>query len=378
MQKLKRVTQPIGLCLLIILCFWPGLGLAIDNGDCLDCHSDDGLVRRTLSRSGADITESLFVDGDRFNLSVHHANEIGCVDCHSDIEELNYDNDVPHAKKLARVECVSCHDGEGEAFDNSVHNINNGSGRRIASCLSCHEYHYVNYLSGASVVERKNKFCGKCHKPSLTHDWLPKKESHFAFVECTVCHAPNVPSHIHLKLFDLVSNRFFEGSEILSILKITSDQFMLFVDIDQDGIINRKEFETLELMLRQKQIHAVFHAELVVEMDPVLHTVHSADKAINECQQCHSANSTYFNAVTIVIPNEDGEAQHYNVDRSVLESFSLNTFNLYAGTRLKILDWIGLAMIGGGAAGILIHLTIRILTMGLRRRRKENEKNNQQ
>ncbi len=379
MHRLKRVTQPIGLCLLILFCFWPGLGLAIDDSDCLDCHGDDGLVRKTKGGGGMNQHESLYVDGAKFNLSVHHLNEIGCVDCHVDIEELNYDNDLPHAKNLAKVVCIDCHDEQGEASASSVHDKAHGTGRRIASCTSCHESHYVNYLSAASVAERENNFCAKCHKPKLVgHDWLPKQDEHFAFVECTVCHAPDVPRHIHLKFFDLVTNKFYEGNEILTILGITNDQFMPLVDSDKNGTISSIEFEALELMLKQKNVHATFHAELVAEMQPTVHQINSKDKATKDCQACHSATSTYFDAVTIVIPAEDGSAEHYNVDRNVLESFSLRNFYLYAGTRLKILDWIGLAMIGGGAAGILGHLTIRILTMGIRRRRKEEEAQNKQ
>ncbi len=378
MQRLKRVTQPIGLCLLILFCFWPGLVLATDDADCLGCHNDEGLERK--AKAGGELYESLYVDEAKFNKSVHHQNDIACIDCHVDIEELT-DDDVPHPINLTMVDCAMCHDEQAEAVDNSVHSKANGSGRRIASCTSCHESHYVNYLSSASVAERENNFCGKCHNPSNSHDWLPKKEAHFAFVECTVCHAPDVPRHIHLRLFDLMTQKLYEGSEILASLGITNEEFMPLVDADKDGVISRKEFETLELMLRQKNVYATFHAELVAEMQPVVHQVNTVDNATKDCKMCHSATSTLFDAVTIVIPGEDGNAEHYDVDRSVLESFSLRNFYLYSGTRMKILDWIGLAMIGGGAAGILTHLTIRIMTMGLRRRRKEEEakeKNNQQ
>ncbi len=362
MKKLKKLTRPIGLCFLFVFWLWPALGLALDNSECLDCHSDEG-----LSRDNADggAVQSLFVDGIKFNRSVHHLNDVACVDCHADIEELNFDDEVPHKVELAQVACSSCHDEEAASFANSVHTKISSKGITM-TCYACHDYHYVTHLAAASVVDRENNFCAKCHNPYQGHDWLPKKEEHFAFVECTVCHAPDVPRHIHLKFFDLVTNKFYKGADILEILGIGYDQFMPMVDTNTDGTIGKDEFEVLEFMLRQKNVHAIFHAELVAEMEPVAHQVNRGEAERN-CEKCHTAESSYFNAVTIVLPKEDGSVDHYQVDRSVLESYSLQHFYLYAGTRVKLLDLIGILLIGGAACGVLGHLTIRILTIRLRR-----------
>lgn len=365
MKKRKNVTKPIGLYVLFIFCLWPALGQALDNSECLDCHNDEGLVRE--SADNGEVQDSLFVDGGRFSRSVHHLNDIACVDCHADIEELNYDDEVPHKKDLALVDCASCHEGEAEAFGNSVHMKIRSKGISM-TCYACHDYHYVSHLAAASVAERENNFCAKCHNPYQGHEWLPKREEHFAFVECTVCHAPEVPRHIHLKFFDLVTNKFYKGDEILEILGIGYDDFMPMLDTNQDGSIGKDEFEILELMLRQKNVHAIFHAELVAEMEPVAHQVNRG-VAERNCEKCHTAESPYFNAVTIVLPKEDGSVDHHQVDRSVLESYSLRHFYLYAGTRVKFLDKIGILFIGGAACGVLGHLSIRILTIRLRRKK---------
>ncbi|MEN8258415.1 MAG: hypothetical protein ABFS09_11195 [Thermodesulfobacteriota bacterium] len=365
MKKLKKLTRPIGFCFLFVFWLWPAVGLAVDNSECLDCHSDEGLTRETPN--GGDVQESLFVDGDKFNHSVHHLNDIGCVDCHADIEELDYDADLPHKKDLEQVECSSCHGEEAEAFANSVHMKIRSKGITM-TCYACHDYHYVSHLAAASVAERENNFCAKCHNPYQGHDWLPKKAEHFAFVECTVCHAPEVPRHIHLKFFDLVTNKYYKGDEILEILGISDDEFMAVLDQDKDGTIGRKEFEILEFMLRQKNVHAIFHVELVAETEAVAHQVNRG-VAERSCEKCHTADSPYFNAVTIVLANEDGSVDHHQVELSVLESYSLRHFYLYAGTRVKLLDMIGIVLLGGAACGVLGHLTIRILTMRLRRKK---------
>jgi predicted CXXCH cytochrome family protein len=365
MKKLKKTTRPFSLCFVFVFWLWPALGLAIDNSECLECHHDEGLTRENTN--GGHGNGSLVVDGIKFNHSVHHINGILCVDCHADIAELDFAEDVPHKKDLIKVSCASCHDEEAVAFANSVHTKISSKGITM-TCYACHDYHYTTHLAAAPVADRENNFCAKCHNPYQGHDWLPKQAEHFAFVECTVCHAPEVPRHIHLKFFDLVTNKFYKGEEILQILGISYDQFLPLVDTNKDGTIGEGEFEIFELMLRQKNVHAIFHAELVAEMAPVAHQVNRG-VAERNCEKCHTADSSYFNAVTIVLTKEDGRVDHHQVERSVLESYSLRHFYIYAGTRVKLLDMIGIILIGGGLCGVLGHLTIRILTIPLRRKK---------
>ncbi len=338
----------------------------------MDCHSDEGLTREaagdvSLSR----MSDQLFLDNDKFHLSVHHLNEISCVDCHSDIEELNYDNEIPHKAHLEPVNCTACHEAEGEAFSQSVHMEIRGKGITM-QCYACHGYHYVKRLASASVAERENLFCLKCHNADNYHDWLPQKQAHFAFVECTVCHAPTVPSHIHLNFYDLVTNKFFNGNQIIEALGIGFDEFLPLIDTNKDNIINTNEFEDLLLILRQKNIYTEVHAELVVELEPILHNVIKGGST-NECEKCHSADSPLFDAVAIVLTLEDGSAEHYEVEKDVLNSFSMSSFSALGGTRVKFLDKIGLLVILGGICGAGGHLFIRLVTAPLRRRNKENE-----
>lgn len=354
--------------------FWaPAISAAIDNSECLECHSDASLTRSTeASVSQSRITEHLFIDVEKFNQSVHNENGIQCVDCHSDIEELNFDDDVPHKTQLEEVCCSTCHEEEGEAFMKSVHMEAREKGITMR-CNACHGYHYVTRLASLSVAERENDFCLKCHNPYFSHDWLTQKKAHFDFVECTVCHAPEVPRHFHLQFFDLVKNTFLEGSEVIKILGINYDEFMPLIDKNEDNIINNDEFEILVLMLRQKSVRVVFHAELVAELQPVLHHVNSKD-ALRDCRQCHSPDSPFFNAVTIVLTREDSTVDHYNVDRSVLEGYYVAHFSALAATRVRLLDKIGLALIGGGICVVLGHLMVRLVTIPIRRRKREQKR----
>ncbi len=340
---------------------------SIENSECLDCHSDTSIARN----ESEGINEEIVLDVGKFSYSVHNVNGIGCVDCHSDISELNYDNEVPHAVSLEAVNCSGCHEEEGKAYLNSVHRKAKGKGVNIP-CYACHEYHYTQHLEGASVTERENAFCLKCHCAEKFHDWLPQKEMHFSFVECTVCHAPDAPRHIHLRFFDYSRNRFLEAKDIFEALGADYDTFQGMLDKDANGILDPKEFENLVLMLRQKNILGTFHGELVSELQPVIHHVNRGE-AKRDCETCHLPTSPFFDSVTFPLLRPDNTMDHITVAREVLESYYVSHFYALGGTRVRLLDKIGIAMVVGGLGIVFAHLTARIVTIPLRRRKKEEQ-----
>lgn len=350
-------------CLILL----PSQGLATENDECMECHSDDSLERS----ESEGMKENLFIDYNRFKFSVHNVNGITCVDCHSDIEELNWDDEVPHATALAVVNCVDCHDAEGEAYINSVHKKAGGKGITIP-CYACHGYHFVTHMEADSVFERENAFCLKCHNPDNFHDWLPQKETHFAFVECAVCHALDAPRYIALRFYDLISNDFVSSNDLLKALGTDYDNFMDKIDSDKDNIISVDELENLVLLLRQKNIRGTFHGELVVELVPEVHHVNRG-QANRDCEQCHNPESPFFEEVYICLNKEDGTRDHHKVERPVLESYYVNHFYAIGGTRVRLLDKIGLALIVGGLGVVASHLLVRVVTAPARRRKKQKK-----
>lgn len=364
-QKMKFLILTFPITLIILLFY--SSGWAVENSECMDCHSDDSLERS----ESEGMKETLFVDDNKFKISVHNINEIGCIDCHSDIEELNYDNEVPHNVTLAQVNCGGCHEDEEEAYQNSVHKKAGGKGINIP-CYACHGYHYVTYLEANSVYERENGFCLKCHNPGNYHDWLTQKDTHFAFVECTVCHALEAPRYVALRFYDLIKNKFLDGDDLLEGLNTDYDGFMPLVDRNNDETIDIEEFENMVLLLHQKNVIGTFHGELRVEIVPTVHQVNRG-QANRECEQCHNPNSPFFQEVEICLSKDDGTTDRHKVDRKVLESYYVNHFYALGGTRVRLLDQIGLLLIAGGIAVAGCHLTVRILTAPIRRRRREKE-----
>lgn len=356
-----------GVAALVLSIPWPSFSADISNDDCMQCHSDEGLSR-TESEG---IKEKVYVDQNSFNYSMHNINGIKCVDCHEDITELNMDAELPHSAILAPAQCAKCHAEENEAYQNSVHRKAKGKGVSIP-CYSCHEYHYVTKLDSDSVFERENRFCLKCHNPNNSHDWLPQKEAHFAYVECSVCHAPDAARRINLRFYDLIQQKFLNADDILAALKTDAKGFMPLIDLDKDGVINPDEFDNMVFLFRQANLRGTFHAELVVEMSPSVHQINRGG-AQGDCNLCHEPTSPFFQDITFYLRTKDDRLVTNQVDRKVLETYNLNHFYALGGTRVRLLDMIGILIFVGGLGVAAGHLTIRILTIPLRQRRKEQE-----
>jgi len=371
MEYEKGFLWSFGLCIVLFCALCPSVLPAVDNSDCFDCHSDESLTKESTDNVlQVEITESLYVDEDRFAKSIHNLNGVACIDCHSDIEELDWNEEVPHRSYLERVLCVSCHEDAGEEFKNSVHMKMRTKGITM-TCYACHGYHYVQQMEGASVAERTNSICLKCHNPNQFHEWLPSGDAHFAHVECVVCHAPDVPRHIDLRFYDLLTKKFLNGNELREIIGHDLDKILEIIDGDHNEIIDMNEFDDLYFMLKQKNIRPTLRAELVADINSIAHQI-NRKSAQRTCESCHASDSPYFNAVSILLTGDDTSVDRYDVDRAILASYYVSDFYLLGGTRVKLLDKIGLLIIAGGAFTALGHFIIRELTGSLRQGKKDD------
>jgi cytochrome c3-like protein len=133
------------------------------NDTCLACHGDAD------AKSGTG--KSIAVDAKKFGLSVHGGLGLDCVACHTDLAKTT---EFPHAEKLARVTCATCHGQASTSFDTSIH----AQARRqaqgnslAATCVSCHTSHEIR--SSKDPESRTYPLnlpdtCGRCHgNPSI-------------------------------------------------------------------------------------------------------------------------------------------------------------------------------------------------------------------
>ncbi len=175
---------------------------AIANDDCIACHNPD-----ILKMSKEEQLENVVVKGDpapprkkpphvfgelnlamaqdKYSKGVHSGTT--CVECHSDIKELN------HLQRLKPVNCAECHGESVESIDASVHGK---SAKKNPGCIGCHDVHYGKdkdeYAAGW-----KNKYCFECHKAygldtEAAHKSLNKARLHLA-LGCMMCHQGKEP-----------------------------------------------------------------------------------------------------------------------------------------------------------------------------------------
>ncbi|MEW6720226.1 MAG: cytochrome b/b6 domain-containing protein [Thermodesulfobacteriota bacterium] len=159
-----------------LLAFLAGSALALDNGQCNDCHGDSGIAGWSAEERASNVTPggakkppaiagrfpgmSLHVDPEAYKNSVH--GDLSCMDCHGDIKEL------PHAASLKPVDCSGCHSEAAAAYAKSSHVV---TFRRRAvqnppRCVDCHGAHAVPKAAAASSpVNFRNvaATCARCH-----------------------------------------------------------------------------------------------------------------------------------------------------------------------------------------------------------------------
>lgn len=157
MTHMIRVRAALGV--LLLWAAGPALAQAPPeaptNDDCLMCHSDP----ETKRADGA----SLVVDQAVFAKSVHGQLELRCVDCHADLAAV----ELPHAEKLAPVDCGACHEQPVADYRKSIHAKARSEGLTVAAtCASCHGSHDI--LGSKDPESRTYHLnlpatCGQCH-----------------------------------------------------------------------------------------------------------------------------------------------------------------------------------------------------------------------
>jgi len=137
---------------------------------CLACHGQEGMK----SEKGKDIS----IHPEKHAASVHGI--LGCTDCHTAIK------DFPHAAKIPKVECATCHAEQAADAAKSVHAVLGD-----AACSSCHG----NVHEIALPAKLQPGKCAECHADELKefaqsiHGRAAKAGDPDA-PTCTSCHGP--------------------------------------------------------------------------------------------------------------------------------------------------------------------------------------------
>jgi predicted CXXCH cytochrome family protein len=188
--------------------------------------------------------------------------DMSCSDCHSSITSL------PHAERLPKPICATCHRKTVEAFDHGIHR---GKG---LECSQCHNTHMLN---------KDRRFCVSCHG-LVAHTKLPSSAEHLSVLTCTACHGN--PERMNLTVYlDLKQNRGPTRAQI---------------DRNSDRFVSKEEWHALGDLLKTEyrgtyDIKRVFR----VESDD-----HAIGKKPVGCAKCHSPQGQFASALLQVKGSE--------------------------------------------------------------------------
>ncbi len=282
----------------------------------------------------------------------------GCSDCHGSHQI----GPVARMETLDGVPCKKCHRETYDAYKASVHGMRLSSGNAGAPlCAGCHRAHDVKPAMASSSPR---DMCLGCH-PAFEKDhgqWLPNPQAHLQMVSCTACHVPlTFKRRIYLRLTDAASGKLLAEQEVQTYLRASG--------------ANEKQIGPKALWQLFQDLNAERKVKIgvVVSMNDSLHAHNLAPKAraVRTCEECHSADSTFFQSASLAVEGPDGREADSDIDPAVLQSvygaMLFNRFYVMSGTRLKAMDYAGAAIILGGIAVPAVHGSLRFLTRRLRR-----------
>lgn len=149
----------------------PAFSPPLSNDECLACHGEPGM---SVMLESEEIL-LLSIDAGKFANSVHNLEEIGCVDCHTDITAFPHPERKDHSLREISLDfytsCKECHQEEYDKTLDSMHErALAGGDTNAAICTDCHNPHtqarMTHPLTGEVLLLEKVKIpatCARCH-----------------------------------------------------------------------------------------------------------------------------------------------------------------------------------------------------------------------
>lgn len=358
---------------------------------CADCHSGFSKEQHPLKKYAhprehsimlADTCKGCHADKlVQMNGSIHasmlkqkNLNAPVCTDCHG------FHDVTPKAAyaTMSGVPCKKCHEAVFAAYAGSVHGKAKISGKQQAPlCSSCHQAHEVKATALNSGIRDA---CLGCHSnASKLHEaWLPNTALHLDAIACAVCHSPHADRGVVFTLVNKETGAPVTDEQLKAML---GDNYREVIGLatSQGKAISDRDLQNIVSLINDKNsgVKVAFRGAMALKAGAGAHDLALKTKAVKECEQCHNADSPFFTSVTVAIGKDNGKALFLAAQKEVLGSiFSVmpaGQFYVLGGTRLRMLDYIGILMVVGGATFPLAHLAIRALTAPIRRNRKEGK-----
>jgi len=371
--------------------------------DCSLCHVSDApfydqVMLRIPERQGGwrTVTMDKAVVGkippipskDYYFSTVHGQNGVECIDCHADLTVLRAGEGF-EVKGLETPVCEHCHEEVMAEYKDSLH-------AKVSEkiCFGCHDPHSSVPFKELNVEQRK-AICTKCHDQERGHDWLPQKDLHFKILECTMCHAPQAEKGI-VFYFQKVDKKGkveqLEYAEVAKLLDTERPDLAKLLDTDDNGFLEDKEVLSLLKLLNDKSRRYKIELGVRVLVLKPSHNYTDRGTKAKDCSLCHSSRAEFYKKLIMEIPEQGGSIRTLPVDKSILVGIHsipiTSDFYLLGESKIskrdisdllfvvrkigyKWLDVIGILFILAGLSFVVVHGGIRLLTIGLRRRKRK-------
>ena len=360
---------------------------------CIECHKEFSATQhpvRTFESISDYRAKAKYICNNchqdavkKYDISIHamslkngNVKAPDCLKCHDYHKTTPIKQDKTAGLKL----CSSCHSKEMEAFKSSVHHTALTQGKKDApNCSSCHNAHDVLSTNVAKI----NNSCIKCHKniKNAHNKWLwnpPFRlttfvDTHFNFASCSSCHI-SVKKALSLTLVDKNKKEALTEEEIAKVLEVDVKEVKTKLDLNGDGKVQENELWKFMKALKKK-----INAELAGRIDVVepndAHKIVAKAQTIKDCATCHNTKTDFSGKLEI---NKEGtKPAKYELETKAFNSIysipNISDFYVLGTTKIKILDILFLIALLGGISVPIAHITLRILTAPIRRKRREGK-----
>jgi predicted CXXCH cytochrome family protein len=369
--------------------------------DCTMCHASDApfyshVMLRLPERRGGwrAIKMDKAVIGkippipsrDNYFNTVHGKNGVECIDCHADLTVLHEGTGF-EVKELGTPVCANCHPRVMAEYKNSLH-------ARVSEkiCFSCHDPHSsVPFMQ--LNVEQRQAICTKCHDPERGHFWLPQRELHFKYLECTMCHAPQAEKGMVFYLQRINKEGKAERldyAEVAKLLGMERPDLGKLLDSDGNGFLEDREVLAFLQLLKERSPRETIELGVRVLVLKPSHNFTDKGTKAKDCAICHSSGAKFYSKLIMEIPESGGGVRTLPMGRSILAGIHAipvtSGFYLLGEDRLakrdvadllfivrkigyKWLDVIGVLFILGSVGFVSLHAFLRIVTIKMRKRR---------
>jgi len=301
---------------------------------CYDCHRDKmvfaGAKLKFSGKAAIEVAADpeIFLprlpDIAKYKETVHGSNGIACRDCHASRDHVS--DSV----------CGDCH-----AKVNAVYRGTRHAKSGATKCVDCHNPHSIKGYKQLTANERI-AVCARCHGDYLKrHKWLPNRELHFKYLECSTCHSPGSTKSIVFRLGvrsdgkeKVLAYEDFAGTMGKNV------RLGDMIDENMDKGVLFRELTSLYLQLQRKLGEKVYIDSSIIVTD-AYHDYSVKSRREKVCTTCHSERAPFYDSMFLVVPEKD-RLVYTPVKGTILSALPTSMFIdmcLLGEAKITLQDW---------------------------------------